>query len=257
MQKLQLMDVLFRTAMKSSLPTGHHRHQPRNILETESRGNDPSGESIDLTKREQIDLLYAGDRRHRDTKLQGLSLRQIRSRHRRVYAKNRKTSSVLGYNKANIDMLKTANASFNDRLNIINPDFVPLKGSLDVAGRPLKQTRLGERFAESAERPEHMAKKEKKAKKAKEKKQGTSFEDLITGRVKKWFAGEEVKDDPYSQGAFTKALNQSWEKLGKAGKKRLIAELRKHSETAVAGEGMDPARLRKYFFKQANRLAGL
>ena len=187
------MDILFNNAMQAKLPRGSFGHAPRNVLtEVQSRDRGTkTGAPTDLSKVDQI-TDFIKDRRHRDTQLSGMSLRQIRKRHNRVYAKNRHASAIVGYNLSNIEHLRTANANFNNRLNIINPNVVPLKSSLDLAGRPLKQTRLGEKVAEGAVRqiPENKPKKARKERKEKEKKSpDLTVMGQVTPAIKAWLQG--------------------------------------------------------------------
>lgn len=245
-------------AMSQPMSTGGHTHRARNVLnDIAARSRGAETDAPNLTKAQQITDIFT-DQRHRDTELSGLSLKQIKTRHARVYSKNRRTSSVLGMNADSISALRTANASFNARLNIINPDAVPLKGSLDIAGRPLKQTRLGEKFAENAKPAEPAAeKKEKKTreKKTREKKVNSSsgLMDSLTPKIQKWFkdGGLELKwDNPSGKSGFTKGLNTSFEKMATPALKKQFLEM--VGNQVARQEGATP--FKQYVQRQLERL---
>lgn len=247
-------------AMSRPMSTGGHTHRARNVLgDIQSRSRGAETDAPNLTRAQQITDIFT-DQRHRDTELSGLSLKQIKTRHARVYSKNRRTSVANGMNADNISALRTANASFNARLNIINPDAVPLKGSLDIAGRPLKQTRLGEKFAETrvepaGSQPGSKKKKEKKTREKKVKESGSGLMDSLTPKIQKWFkdGGPEMKfDNPSGKSGFTKGLNMSFNKMMTPALKKQFLEM--VGNQVAQQEGTTP--FKRYLIAQIKRLKG-
>lgn len=65
---------------------------------------------------------YMKERINHDDQLDGMSLKQIRQHHKERYQKSRRHSRALGYSTQNIGALRQATSSFNDRVNIIDPN---------------------------------------------------------------------------------------------------------------------------------------
>jgi hypothetical protein len=155
-------------------------------------------------------------------------------------------------NADNISALRTANSSFNARLNIINPDAVTLKGSLDIAGRPLKQTRLGEKFAETREPKPAEREKKKMEKKTREKKvRDTGFIGSLTPKIKKWFSNEVKMDISSNQnkGGWTKGLASSFNNMNTPALKKQFVEFLVARLGQIEGDGPN----RTYLQRQINR----
>ena len=112
------MEKYIKKASKDCIIPKHHTSNmyARNIL----NGLNDKDDSMP-SKADDVED-YMKERINHDDELDGMSLKQIRQRYIKRHQKSRKHSRALGYSDRNIGALRQATSSFNDRVNIIDPN---------------------------------------------------------------------------------------------------------------------------------------
>lgn len=100
---------------------------------------------------------------HRDETLAGLTEKQLRTRFKRRYGKTRRLYTARGHGPA-IDELRQANIAYSDRVNLLQPQPMPIPSVVDVTGQPVKQKVEIHPPTEDATRPTKKPDKEAKEK---------------------------------------------------------------------------------------------
>ena len=112
------MEKFIKKASKDCIIKKHHvsNMYARNVMNGMNDKDDSEPSKADEVEH------YMKERINHDDELDGMSLKQIRQRYIKRHQKSRKHSRALGYSDINIGNLRQANASYFNRVNLIDPN---------------------------------------------------------------------------------------------------------------------------------------